>query len=429
MTVIDDHSRYLVLYLLEDKAQAKNCIKSYVRLVENKFGRKPRIIRSDRGGEFVNKELKRFYSDEGIEMQLTAGYAPEQNGVAERRNRYLQEMAMCMLLDAGLEKQYWGEAIAAAAYIQNRLPSRTVGKTPFELWSGQKPDVSHLKVFGCQAFVHVPDAKRGKMESKAEKLIFVGYDSGSKAYRFLNKQKNKITVSRDARFLELGSQFQEERVAVPPEEALLELESEEQLDAEQQEEVESEPEHEAEGEPEPEPEPCGSGANDSLADDSFFQGFSDVNTTVEEFHDADDLDESVEERELRRSQRSNAGVLPKRLEDYVVGVARLSESEPKSYKEAVNSSNKAEWVRAMEEEYESLLSRGTWSLVPLPAGRQAIGSKWVYKEKKDSHGQTVRFKAGSPGICSTARGRLWRGVCAGGYAVDAASSSDCRGSP
>lgn len=119
MTLIDDYSRYLVLYLLRDKSQAKDCIKSYVRMVENKFGRKPRIIRSDRGGEFVNKELKQFYSDEGIEMQLTAGYSPEQNGVAERRNRYLQEMAMCMLLDAGLEKQYWGEAVAAVAYIQN----------------------------------------------------------------------------------------------------------------------------------------------------------------------------------------------------------------------------------------------------------------------------------------------------------------------
>ena len=212
LTLIDDYSRYLVLYLLRDKSQAKDCIKSYVRMVENKFGRKPWIIRSDRGGEFVNKELKQFYSDEGIEMQLTAGYSPEQNGVAERRNRYLQEMAMCMLLDAGLEKQYWGEAVAAAAYIQNRLPSRTVHKTPFELWSGQKPDIGHLKVFGCEAFVHVPDAKRGKMDSKAKKLIFVGYDCGSKAYRFLNKQTNQITVSRDAKFLELGSQLQEKRV-------------------------------------------------------------------------------------------------------------------------------------------------------------------------------------------------------------------------
>lgn len=85
-------------------------------------------------------------------------------------------------------------------------------KTLFELWSGQKPDVSHLKVFGCEAFVHVPNAKRVKMENKAKNLIFVGYDCGSKAYRFLNKQTNQITVSREAKFLELASQHQEDRI-------------------------------------------------------------------------------------------------------------------------------------------------------------------------------------------------------------------------
>lgn len=136
MTLIDDHSRYVVMYLLSDKSEAKQHIMSFVRLVENQFGRKPQIIRSDRGGEFVNKELESFYRKEGIQMQLTAGYAPQQNGVAERRNRYLQEMAVCMLLDAGLDKRYWGEAIAAAAYIQNRLPSRSVHKTPMDLWCG-----------------------------------------------------------------------------------------------------------------------------------------------------------------------------------------------------------------------------------------------------------------------------------------------------
>ena len=115
-------------------------------------------------------------------MQLTAGYSPQQNGVAERRNRYLQEIAVCMLLDAGLGKQYWGEAIAATAYIQNRLPLWVVQKTPMELWCGEKPNLSELKVFGCEAYVYVPDVKRSKLQSRAEKLTFVGYACGSKAY-------------------------------------------------------------------------------------------------------------------------------------------------------------------------------------------------------------------------------------------------------
>lgn len=83
MAIIDDFSRYIVLYLLKDKSEATACVKNYVRFTENQFGRKPAIIRSDRGGEFVNKELEQFYRSEGIQSQLTAGYSPQQNGVAQ----------------------------------------------------------------------------------------------------------------------------------------------------------------------------------------------------------------------------------------------------------------------------------------------------------------------------------------------------------
>lgn len=130
MCIVDDYSRFVKLYLLKDKAEAKEYIKNYVRMAENQFGRKPAIIRSDRGGEFVNKELAQFYREEGIQSQLTAGYSPQQNGTAERRNRYTNDMAVCMLLDAKLHKRYWGEAVATAAYIQNRTPSRVVEKLP-----------------------------------------------------------------------------------------------------------------------------------------------------------------------------------------------------------------------------------------------------------------------------------------------------------
>lgn len=370
MSLIDDYSRYMVLYLLEDKTEAKDRIKDYVRLVENKFGRKPQVIRSDRGGEYVNKELKRFYQQEGIEMQLTAGYAPQQNGVAERRNRYLQEMAVCMLLDANMEKRYWGEAIAAAAYVQNRLPSRSVEKTPFELWNGEKPDLGHLRVFGCDAFVYIPDAKRRKMQSRAEKLTFVGYACGSKAYRFLDKGTNRITISRDARFVELGPELQEEPLLREPKS---------KKDSPKQQEVEEVEVDFSEGKTDA----------GSIADEPDFEGFLDSD---DEYYDG--IDELFEgNNEPRRSQRSNLGVLPSRYEDFVVGVAQVAVTEPTSYAEAVNSPDKDKWIRAMNEEYQSLSSMNTWSLVPLPTGRQAIGSKWIYKRKRDSSGRVTRFKA------------------------------------
>lgn len=205
MTITDDYSRFTVTYLLRNKSEAADNIKDYVRWVENVFGRKPRVVRSDGGGEFLNNELRGFYKAEGIQLQYTTAYSPQQNGVAERKNRSLGEMATCMLVDAGLEKRFWGEAILTATYLQNRLPSRSIGKTPYELWWGRKPDLSHLRVFGSEAFVHVPDTKRKKMDSKARKLTFIGYAIEQKGYRFVDLETDLITVSRDARFIELGN--------------------------------------------------------------------------------------------------------------------------------------------------------------------------------------------------------------------------------
>lgn len=376
MAIIDDYSRYVVLYLLKDKAEAKGCIINYVRFTENQFGRKPAIIRSDRGGEFVNKELDQFYRSEGIQSQLTAGYSPQQNGVAERRNRYLKEMAVCMLLDAGLEKRFWGEAIAAAAYIQNRLPSRSVQKTPFELWTGHKPDVGNLKVFGCQAYVHIPDVKRSKLDSKAEKLIFVGYDCKAKAYRFLDQAKGKIIISRDARFLEVGSDLQEEKVIVVPDPDT-ELVN---CDGDKQDPEQDDAEY---GSP-PNSEPDSGEDWGSIEDESEFEGyFSDIDSEFE----GENADPGV--RQLRARPRRR----PRRFDDFVVGVAKAMDNEPTTYQEGVSCKDKEKWLKAMKEEYQSHLSRGTWSLVPPPPDRPIIGSKWVFQRKKDTSGQVVRYKA------------------------------------
>lgn len=116
MTLFDDFSRYTVVCLLKNKSEAAGKIKQYVRWVENFFGRKPLVIRSDRGGEYVNRELRKFFEAKGIHAQYTTPYSPQQNDVAERKNRSLQEMASCMLSDAGLEKIYWGEAVMTATY-------------------------------------------------------------------------------------------------------------------------------------------------------------------------------------------------------------------------------------------------------------------------------------------------------------------------
>lgn len=400
LSLIDDYSRYIVVYLLKDKAEAKDCIKDFVRLVENKFGRKPKVIRSDRGGEFVNNDLKSFYRQEGIEMQLTAGYAPQQNGVAERRNRYLQEMAVCMLLDAKLDKRYWGEAIAAAAYVQNRLPSRAVGKTPYELWNGDKPDLGHLRVFGCEAFVFIPDAKRGKMQRKAEKLTFVGYACGSKAYRFLDRRTNRITISRDAKFMELGSKDQEESTKPVDKHQLTQEADDPERCTSRQERRMKKPFQKKMQDRKSVDEieiDCSvrSDTMDSIDNEPEFEGLDETVYFEDEYSGMEELFRGTgqEQDEVRRSQRTNQGDLPARYEDFVVGVAQAAMTEPRSFREATSGPDKDKWIRAMNEEYESLMSKKTWSLVPLPPGRQVVGSKWVYQHKTDSSGRIVRFKA------------------------------------
>lgn len=197
MTLIDDFSRYTVVCLLTKKSDVTNCIKRYVAHVKTRFGRAPCVIRSDGGGEYVNKELQAFYAIEGIQAQCTTAYSPQQNGVAERKTRTLQEMASCMLLDANLPKKYWGEAVMTAAYVQNRLPSRVIDKTPYEKWFGVAPAVNHFRIFGSPAYVHIPAVKRSKFDPKAAKLIFIGYCEDRKAYRFLDPETDTVTVSRD----------------------------------------------------------------------------------------------------------------------------------------------------------------------------------------------------------------------------------------
>lgn len=202
LTIIDDYSRYTVGYLLTHKSETVQCIKEYVAANQNRFGKLPQTVRSDRGGEYMSNEYKAYLKMNGIAIQYTNPYTPQQNGVAERKNRHLVEMTRSLLLDAGLKSSYWGEAIMTAIYLQNRLPTSATGKTPYELWFGKKPTFHHLKIFGSQAYVFIPKEKRKKLDQKAELLIFVGYSEETKGYRFLNKRTNKITISRDAKFIE-----------------------------------------------------------------------------------------------------------------------------------------------------------------------------------------------------------------------------------
>ncbi|MCO5594752.1 hypothetical protein L7F22_048785 [Adiantum nelumboides] len=142
-------------------------------------------LRTDRGGEYMSGAFKDFLGKKGIKHQCTMPYTPQQNGVAERKNRSLMEMARCMLKAKSLPHKRWMEAVACAAHVLNRCPTRAFKTiTPYESCYDRKPSVSYLHVFGCLAYAHIPQQLRGKLDDKTFKCIFVGYSSASKVIDF-----------------------------------------------------------------------------------------------------------------------------------------------------------------------------------------------------------------------------------------------------
>ncbi|MCO5610381.1 hypothetical protein L7F22_064617 [Adiantum nelumboides] len=207
VTFIDDFSRFCWVYPLKAKSDVFAVFQHYVSMVENETGCKVQTLRIDRGGEYMSGAFKDFLGKKGIKHQCTMPYTPQQNGVAERKNRSLMEMARCMLKAKSLPHKLWMEAVACAAHVLNRCPTRALKTiTPYESWYDRKPSVSYLRVFGCLAYAHIPQQLRGKLDDKAVKCIFVGYSSGSKGYRLYNPATNKIFESRDVIFAETTAQ-------------------------------------------------------------------------------------------------------------------------------------------------------------------------------------------------------------------------------
>lgn len=133
------------------------------------------------------------------------------------------------VVGGSLDQRFWGEAILTANYIQNRLPTKSVGMSPFERWFNKKPSLDHFKIFGCEAWVQIPKEKRKKMEVKSRKMVFVGYSNQHKAYRFLDTSSDRITISRDVKFVEdwqMDKNLKEKviRENVEPNESIVELE-------------------------------------------------------------------------------------------------------------------------------------------------------------------------------------------------------------
>ncbi|KAI5329221.1 hypothetical protein L3X38_028618 [Prunus dulcis] len=180
----DDCTRMSWMYFIRNKSSALECFRKFKAMTELQSGYKIKGLRSDRGGEFLSSEFNSFCAEVGIQRQLTVAYSPQQNGVAERKNRTVVEMAKSMLHEKSIPYEFWAEAVNTAVYLLNRCPTKALNKvTPFEAYTGRKPGIAHLKIFGSPCHVLIPSALRHKLEENSHKCILVGYGLCEKGYR------------------------------------------------------------------------------------------------------------------------------------------------------------------------------------------------------------------------------------------------------
>ncbi|GBM95568.1 Retrovirus-related Pol polyprotein from transposon TNT 1-94, partial [Araneus ventricosus] len=203
-TFIDDCSRFVHVYFLRSKDEVKPAFLEFKAYIENKLNCKIKTLRTDQGLEYVGPNFDHYLVKNGIKRERTCAYTPQMNGIAERENRTLVNMARCLLLQSGLPMKFWAEAINWAVYIRNRCPTRGLhdeNQTPFQKLFGKKPTVKHFQTFGQKAFALNKQPQKGKFDARSTECIFMGYSDENRVYRLFDSQANKVITSRDVKFI------------------------------------------------------------------------------------------------------------------------------------------------------------------------------------------------------------------------------------
>jgi hypothetical protein len=369
---VEDKSRASAVYTTKDKSSQTvlNCFKDFCVRVG-----KPRRLRVDNGGEFVSGEFKLWCREQGILMEETMPYTPEQNGLMERNWRTLMNATRAQLREAKLDDSFWAWAMEAANYCRNRTPSRTIGnQTPLGVLRGRRPNIRNVRVFGCAAYVHVDKERRqGKLDDRAFKGIFVGYEPQTKGYRVFNPRTGRVVRSRNVTFDEsqcggdvlaelAGTKPANEGASVVP--------------------------------------VCDDDSSSSDGDEPVEN--ADRPATVSSLPVAED---SVVSAPVARSSR---GRILRKPRDFWKAVANHAETSsdsgyeqaksvpvPRTYEQAMKW-DPVRWGDAVKQELQSQVSLGVWTVVDaasVPPGRNTVGSRWVLSVKEKPDGSVDRFKA------------------------------------
>ncbi|CAM8933228.1 unnamed protein product [Rhodiola kirilowii] len=417
--LVDDYSRFTWVIFIANKTNVFSEFEYWVKVTERNHSQILAGIRTDHGTEFENSQFISWCIKHGVQHNFSAPRTPQQNGVVERKNRTLQDMTRTMLLESGLPKSFWGEAMNAACHVLNRAYLRSIlNKTPYELLKGRRPNIAHLRVFGCRCYIHDNGKNQlGKFDPRSDEGVFVGYASDSKAYKVYNKKTRKVEESVHVVFDE--GNMAEKSVEVPDQQdsddEIFVLTRANQIIDEAGEVAEPEVDPEV-IEPEnvlEEPAQNADGILDDESEDDVSEPEVDQEPDVGQHpdvendqidHDDDQVSEGEGNQEemgdvvpLTRAQRSRRPST--RLADYYCYAAVQGERtltafvslvEPSSVQEALKD---PDWVQAMHEELHQFERNKVWRLVPRPKDRKIIGTRWIFRNKRDEKGAVVRNKA------------------------------------
>jgi transposase InsO family protein len=396
VTFTDDKSRKVFVAGLHQKSEVARHLKAFIARTEVETGHRLKVLRSDGGGEYTGGGLGKYLEEKGIKHEITTPETPQHNGVAERMNRTLLDKVRAMLLDAGLPESYWYDALEYAALLHNVVPTRALGDmTPEEAWSGNKPNVSRLRVFGARAFVHIPDTHRSKLAAKSLVCTFLGHAQNRRAYRLVHRPTRRFLESRDVIFDEGGPapRTSFERVVIESDDA-------ETADV----------------------EAGGVNAESDKTQDAGTGGAKAADTDAGDTGKAGGVSESDKEIEdmltitPKPPTPSIATTRPKRTvrapirdDDPRYSVSSYStrkrtaeqakvaksdtSGDPRTYAQAMARDDAAEWEAACEAEHRAFERMGVYEVVPHPKDRKVVGSKWVFRIKRGPDGAIQKYKA------------------------------------
>ena len=350
ITFIDNATGYLDVMLLKNRENLKDPLEIFIKRAEKQSNYKVKRLHAD--NEFYTKEIEELVLSKGIVFTYSAPYTPEQKGVGERINRTLFDKVRALLYTSNLARKYWNEALLASVYLYNRTPHSSYSyKTPFELKSNRKPNISNIKTFGSLAYRKEPKEFVTKLDARASPYYLIGY--GHNQYKLLDPKTSKTMWARDVYIIE--NKFYKDKILDKDLDLLIDLK-----------------------------DPITSkNLGEEIGDLSIDKPIEPVDNDATET-----IEYETEDDEVKYSYDDFYSQL---LENIILITSKTD--EPTTYSDVLRHPNKDDYLKAIQVELEQLNKNNTWTLVPRPVNTPVLKGRWVFSKKLKADGSLDKYKA------------------------------------